>query len=208
MNKASPQPVFTIGHSLHSSERFFELLAMHNIGVLLDVRSSPFSRRAPQFGRPELVASSRQAGIRYSFGGLSLGGRPTEPAFYDNGRANYERMASAPAFRTGIRRIATAAKASRVALLCAEADPIECHRFLLIGRVLSKFVDVQHILASGQVEPHRRAEERMLAAVGLAQPGLFEGGSNALETAYSAQSARMAYTKPSAESDSLWSEAI
>jgi uncharacterized protein (DUF488 family) len=188
-------PVFTIGHSAHPPEHFAALLKRSGVDVVLDVRSSPFSTRAPQYNRFALKKWLAELGIVYSLGGEALGGRPRNPAFYVNGRADYLQMAQTEAFRRALRRVANAARSHRVALLCAEAEPIECHRFLLVGRALHQAgVEVQHILANGAVETQSAAEERMLKAVGLLQAGLFESVGSAVDRAYAIQSARVAYS--------------
>lgn len=188
-------PVFTIGHSAHPPAHFASLLQRHLVDWVLDVRSSPYSRRAPQYNRPTLKGWLDQAGIRYSFGGGPLGGRPADPAMYRARQADYERMAQTESFRNGLRRIASAARSYRVALLCAEADPIECHRFLLVGRALAQgSFDVRHILPNGELESQRAGEQRMLDAVGLRQPEFFEEAADVLAEAYYAQAGRVAFT--------------
>jgi hypothetical protein len=137
-------------------------------------------------------------GIGYSFAGRSLGGRPDNEALYVGAQVSYELIASTDTFLTGLRRIASAARSARIALLCAESDPIECHRFLLIGRALfSKWFDVQHILSDGALESQTRAEHRMLSANGLAQADAFSDTNDALALAYKRQARRFAFTKPS-----------
>lgn len=186
-------PVFTVGHSVHTDAAFLALIRRHDVTNVLDVRSSPYSRRAPQFNRQSLHQFLDSAGIKYSFGGRTLGGRPTDLAVYLAGQVSYERMAVAESFIASLRRVAVAARSSRVALLCSESDPIECHRFLLIGRALStRAVEVQHILSDGELESHGHAEERMISALGLQQGEIFDH-ADVLMSAYSAQAARCAY---------------
>lgn len=193
-------PVFTIGHSVHTRERFTTLLGKFGIDVVLDIRSSPYSGRSPQYNRSALKQWLLDLGVRYSFGGSALGGRPNGTSMYVNGRADYLRMAEAALFRQGLRRVAAAARSHRVALLCAEADPLECHRFLLVGRALHEAgLDVQHILPNGFEESHSVTEERLLRAVGLLQGGFFDDEGNALARAYVLQASRVAYTLSSAE---------
>jgi uncharacterized protein (DUF488 family) len=188
-------PIFTIGHSLHSEAKFIRLLRQQAITSVIDVRSSPFSRRAPQYSRPMLGGWLAQAGIDYKFAGVVLGGRPQNYDLYVAGRADYGRMAQMPEFLSGLRQLARFARRGCSALLCAEADPIECHRFLLVSRALSeKGMEVRHILPSGSVESQAEAEERLMYAVGLLQTGLFEGAVRSLSEAYSIQSCRVAYT--------------
>lgn len=191
--RADFSPIFTIGHSVHSETAFLELLHQHNVTNVLDIRSSPYSRHAPQFNRQSLQQFLNTSGIHYSFGGRSLGGRPTDLALYVAGQVSYERMAMAESFVASVRRVAVAARSSRVALLCSESDPIQCHRFLLVGRALSnRALDVQHIISDGRLESHGQAEERMISTLGLQQREIFDH-SDALTSAYRAQAARCAY---------------
>ena len=188
-------PIFTVGHSAHLREHFKALLVRFSINVVLDVRSSPYSRRYPQYNRNALKGWLLDIGIQYTFAGSALGGRPTSPSLYVNGKADYLQMAESTLFREGLRRVATAARSYRVVLMCAEADPLECHRFLLIGRALHEGgLDVQHILPSGGVERHAVTEDRLLRATGVLQRGFFDDGSDALARAYILQAARAAYS--------------
>jgi uncharacterized protein (DUF488 family) len=197
MDRSKYLPIFTIGHSLHAQGMFSSLLRQHHIDVLLDVRSSPFSRRSPQFNRQHLKTWLNGLGIRYSFGGRTLGGRPEDPSLYVRGQASYERMAAIDSFIASLRRIAIAARTTRVVLLCAEADPIECHRFLLVGRCLhARGFDLRHILSNGRLESHSQAEQRMMAVNGLQQADAFSEGGDSLATAYERQAARFAFVQP------------
>jgi uncharacterized protein (DUF488 family) len=191
------KPIYTIGHSLHSSDAFCNLVLRHDVDVVLDVRSSPYSSRAPQFNRTSLQSLLRDVGVRYSFGGKTLGGRPDDERLYFRGQVSYEMMAATDSFVSSLRRIARGAKSTVVALLCAEADPIECHRFLLVSRALHvRGLKVQHILPSGAIESHHESEERMLVATDLAQVDAFSNAQDALALAYQRQSARFAFVRP------------
>jgi uncharacterized protein (DUF488 family) len=146
--------LYTVGHSNHSEEKFFELLHQHGIEVLVDVRSQPFSRYNPQFNDGNLKRSLSEAGISYLFMGDALGGRPLGNEFLDEaGHALYHRMADSPEFLAGIERLARGATEYRVAIMCSEEDPAICHRHLLVTRVISgRGVDVLHIRGDGRVE--------------------------------------------------------
>jgi uncharacterized protein (DUF488 family) len=149
-----PSPViWTIGHSSHAFERFVELLRAEGIEFVVDVRSYPYSRIAPQFNREELDVALRGVGTRYLFFGEQLGGRPSKDEHYDeDGHARYDRIAELPAFKTAIQRLLCGCREHRVALLCSEGRPHECHRRLLVGRVLADHgVQLRHILPNGAV---------------------------------------------------------
>ncbi|MCC7054867.1 MAG: DUF488 domain-containing protein [Gemmatimonadaceae bacterium] len=192
--------IYSIGHSLHRIEHFTALLHRHSVDVVLDVRSSPYSRRAPQFNRQSLQQSLAAAGIKYSFGGLSLGGRPSDRAVYVGNQVDYELVAQTVSFINGVRRVGRAARHASIALLCAESDPLECHRFLLIGRALHVMgFDVQHILANGNLESHSAGEQRLLAAAGLEQIDVFSSVDDSFKLAYKRQAQRFAFAGPMPE---------
>ena len=167
--------VYTIGHSSHSVELFAELLGRHAIQVLVDVRSAPYSRYAPQFDYDLLPQSLNKAGLKYLFLGRELGGRPNKQEYYDaDGRVVYSRMTSDPAFLGGIERLERGMKEFRIALMCGEEDPAHCHRRLLVTRVLmERGHEVLHIRGDGRV----MADEDVAAESGKLlvneQPALF-----------------------------------
>ena len=142
--------LFTLGHSTHPVPRVIELLQQHGVTCACDVRSQPYSRRNPQFNREAFEKTLREAGITYVYLGKELGGRPEDPACYVDGRVDYERVARTALFEEGMRRLAEDAGKYRVALVCAEKDPADCHRALLVGReAQQRGWMVNHILADG-----------------------------------------------------------
>jgi uncharacterized protein (DUF488 family) len=145
--------IWTIGHSNHTLQRFTELLAAEGIDVVVDVRSYPYSRIAPHFNREQLDVAIRGAGRRYLFLGDELGGRPSQDEHYDDhGHACYALMAEQLAFQKAIQRLLSGCRERRVALLCSEGQPRDCHRRLLVGKVLAEHgVQLRHILPSGAV---------------------------------------------------------
>jgi uncharacterized protein (DUF488 family) len=144
--------VYTIGHSSHAATRFMELLRLHGIEVLVDTRSAPYSRFAPQFDREALQELA--AGVRYLYMGDVVGGRPRDEACYDaEGHVLYGRVARQDEFQEAIARIERGAAEFRLALLCSEEDPAHCHRRLLISRVLQgDGVEIAHIRGDGSVD--------------------------------------------------------
>jgi uncharacterized protein (DUF488 family) len=145
--------IWTIGHSNHTFDRFAELLQAHGVEFVVDVRSYPYSRIALHFNRDELDAALRRKGVGYLFLGSQLGGRPSREEHYDgDGHARYDRMAKEPMFQTAVRRVLRGCCEHRLALLCSEGLPDECHRRLLVGKVLTdRGVQLRHILPSGDV---------------------------------------------------------
>jgi uncharacterized protein (DUF488 family) len=155
-----PLAIWTVGHSNHEPERFAELVGGERIEVLVDVRSYPYSRFAPHFNREELATSVGRRGIRYVFMGDELGGRPNRDEHYDaEGHALYGPMSQEPGFRTAIDRLLAGARAQRLALVCSEGDQGDCHRRLLVGRVLAECgAELRHILPTGDVTVERSVE--------------------------------------------------
>ena len=155
--------VFTIGHSNHPIEKFIELLRLHRIDALADVRSAPASRFNPQFNKKPLAESLKQAGIAYVFLGRELGARSEDPTTYENGRVQYRNLAATPLFRSGIERVEHGVRKMRISLMCAEKDPLDCHRTLLVSRALERHhVAVTHILADAALETQHDAMRRLL----------------------------------------------
>lgn len=144
---ASALTVYTVGHSNQPQERFIALLQRHGIQVLVDVRSAPYSRYVPHFNRPDLQEGAQRAGLRYLYLGEELGGRPPTDDYYDaEGHVLYGRVAVAPFFLRGLERLKDAGGRERTAIMCSEEDPTNCHRHLLIARVLDgQGVRVLHI---------------------------------------------------------------
>ncbi len=194
---SDPYEVLTIGHSAHSGERFVALLRSAGVTAVADVRSSPYSRHTPQFNRDDLSKELRLNGISYVFLGKELGGRPRERRFYCDGVANYEKMARATDFCEGLDRIVEGAKKHRIALMCSERDPLDCHRCLLVGRALvQRGVRVSHILENGNVLHQAAVEDRLLTLSGRGAEDLFAPRSERLATAYRERAKKVAFAEP------------
>jgi uncharacterized protein (DUF488 family) len=186
--------IYTIGHSNHSIGTFIDHLRHHEIATLADVRSSPRSRFAPHFNQVSLRHTLEQAGISYVFLGRELGARSDNPACYQNGKASYDLIARDQRFRQGLERLRAAAAIQRVCLMCAEMDPLECHRTMLVGiRLRSPELSLTHILADGSLETHEQSESRLLARHRLDQPELFRTEIERLAEAYQIQCDAIAY---------------
>jgi uncharacterized protein (DUF488 family) len=187
-------PVFTLGHSNHAIDHFLALLRTAGIEAVADVRSTPFSRFNPQYNRQRLEASLRAEGVEYLFLGEELGARSEDPACYEGGRVSYAKLAQTERFKRGLRRVIEESQSKRVALMCAEREPLDCHRTILVTRELERAeVPVIHILADGSAEPHRHAMERLVASLGLEGPDLFAEPERLFEAAYGAQGHKIAY---------------
>ncbi|MBE9005766.1 DUF488 domain-containing protein [Fortiea sp. LEGE XX443] len=166
--------LFTIGHSNHSIEAFVELLQKHDVTALADVRSHPYSRYLPHFNRSTLKGSLSSAKIHYEFLGRELGARPENSECYVDGKAVYEKIAVTELFHQGIQRVIKGIKRYKVALMCAEKDPIVCHRAILVCQHLrgEDNLEINHIKNNGDLESHHQLEERLLTKYGFKQLAL------------------------------------
>lgn len=167
--------IYTVGHSNHSLEHFLGLLDSAGIEAVVDVRSFPFSRYAPQFNREGLSAALALSGVKYVFMGAELGGRPDGDEFYDeDDHVLYGHVAESDFFREGIDRIEEGLGRYRIALMCSEEDPTGCHRHLLVTRVLAeRGVEVVHL--RGDARTQSEQELRGRAGSAHEQIGLFDG---------------------------------
>ncbi len=155
--------VLTIGHSTHPLEMFAGLLDRHGVTALADVRAVPYSRFNPQFNRENLAAGLGPYEIKYVFLGSQLGGRSEDPSLYDNGRISYERLSATRSFQKGLDRVVRGARDHRIALMCAEKEPLECHRCLLIAPALEeRGVVVTHMRPDGDLELHNDTMHQLL----------------------------------------------
>jgi uncharacterized protein (DUF488 family) len=163
--------LFSIGHSNFSAERFSAMLQSAGVNMILDVRSTPHSRFCPWFSQKPLAANLSDAGIGYATMGDVLGGRPRNDKLYRDGVADYEAMAIAPDYVSGLDRLIEAAAQSRACLMCAEREPLDCHRCLLVARSLAeRGVAIGHILHDGSIEAHAATEHRLLTLDEKADP--------------------------------------
>ena len=156
--------IFTIGHSNLGLPDFLRILEQHGVRILCDVRSRPGSYRHPQFNREALEECVRAAGVRYDYCGEILGGRPEDPrAYFQDGRVNYEQRRKGRDFQAEIERVLRLGEAANIAVMCAEEDPLQCHRFLMIcPALIESGATPQHIRRGGELESQRDAEDRLL----------------------------------------------
>jgi uncharacterized protein (DUF488 family) len=168
--------ILTIGHSNHPIERFLALVQGAGVNALADVRSFPVSRYAPQFNKDALAKSLEEKTIAYLYLGKELGGRTHErPSTPENRRAGLDRVVAESALH-------------RIALMCAESDPLDCHRLMLARELVERGVAVGHILGSGEIASQGATEDRLLVREGLAGDDLFSREAR-LRDAYGARHA-------------------
>lgn len=173
---ANSSMLFTIGHSNCDLGDFIATLSSHGIQMLGDVRSRPVSYRFPQFNRDPLEAGLASVRIQYDFLGASLGGRPSDPRVYlENGLVDYAARRQSPDFSAGIDRVLEISRSRNLVLMCAEEDPLQCHRFLMLcPAFLDRGVTPLHLRKGGALESQQDAEDRLLALHDLTA---FDSGS-------------------------------
>ncbi|MFN0037349.1 MAG: DUF488 family protein [Saprospiraceae bacterium] len=184
--------IYTIGHSTHPAEYFVEMLRAHGIDCVVDVRSTPASKYNPQYNQRPLSAYLQQHAVRYLHLPAEFGARHTDPEVQDEtGRVDFDKVRRSEAFREGVRRLETGLERGfRIALMCSEAEPLDCHRFGMISVHLARMgYAVQHILKDKSLMTNEELENRMLEKYQkkLPKPSLFEpdvSEKQQLEAAY------------------------
>ena len=154
----TPQPtIYTIGHGTDTFDEFVRRITPHGVTTIVDVRSHPTSRHAPEFAKQELESAAASVGIGYRWLGSSLGGRPDDDTLYDDsGIPEWVRIRSTARFGGGFAELVGLSKTSIVAIMCAELDPRRCHRTLLIGpELMASGITVVDILGDGSAAPHQ-----------------------------------------------------
>jgi uncharacterized protein (DUF488 family) len=186
--------VFTVGHSNHPISKFLDLLRRHAVTTVADVRSAPYSQFAPQFSQVPLRRTLQAVGIKYAFLGRELGARSADPACYENGRVQYDRLAQTDLFEVGIARLVNGSDSENIAILCTEKDPLDCHRSLLVARALiGRGLAVEHICADGSLESYEDSMLRLLEKTGQPPPDFFTTDDERINRALRDQEARIAY---------------
>lgn len=174
--------IYTIGYSNHTFDDFLNLLKKYGITAIVDVRSSPYSQRNPDFSKEILKKKLLKEGIHYIFMGPELGARRTETNVYTNSVVDFEKVRKSDRFLTGISRVIDGVeKGHIIAIMCSEKNPIECHRTVLVARHLSLAnYNIDHILADGAIINQSQIDEELLNKYfeNYNQISLFGGADN------------------------------
>lgn len=199
--------VFTIGYGNRSFEQFRSLLRECSISAIADVRSYPFSKSNPEFTLDSLRESLKRDGISYVFMGQQLGARTKESHCYLGGKVQYDLLASLPSFQVGLDRIESGRLRHSICLLCAEIDPLQCHRCILVARHLAgRGIPVRHIIEGGTIENHQETIDRLLRTLRAEDAWKSSTYEARIEMAYRIQGDRIAFrmqTEPPAQF-ALW----
>ena len=182
--------LYTIGHSNHHFDKFAGLLRDHGIELLVDVRSTPYSRYSPHFNKDSFITFLPKHNIEYVYSGKHLGGRPTDPSCYKNKRlpkegadylheVDYPQVMLRPWFVKGIQRLVELTEHNTVAVMCSEEDPANCHRHHLIAQyLLAEYpeIDIQHIRGDGTVYGARSILKSVVDSPAAHQLIMFKDG--------------------------------
>ena len=189
--------VFTIGHSTHQTEKFIALLLKYSVDAVADVRSHPYSKYNPQFNQDILKKDLANNGVDYVFLGAELGARSEDPCCYVDNKVSYEKLAATALFQQGLDRIVKGLQTHTLALMCAEKDPVGCHRTILVARHLAGLeLDVQHILADGSLESHDEAMNRLVAILKISPTSDMFDPTSPTDRGYQLQERKIAYQLP------------
>lgn len=165
-------PLYTIGYGAREIPDFIGVLQVNNVAFLIDVRSKPYSRYKPDFSKQSLEGHLQAANIRYVYMGDTLGGMPDDPDCYDeSGKVAYEKVAQKGFYQEGIGRLRDAWQQQlRVAIMCSEGKPENCHRTKLISKtLLAQNIPVVHIDENDQLI----TQEDVMLRLNKGQPSLF-----------------------------------
>jgi uncharacterized protein (DUF488 family) len=184
--------IYTIGYSAFDIDAFVCTLNRYNITAISDVRSSPYSKFKPEYNREFLSKKLKENGIQYVFLGDTLGARFNDKTVYINGIVNFDLASKLDSFKTGVQRLVEGSKKYTIGLLCAEKDPIECHRSILIAKNISNIFNVLHIHPDSSIESQQQLENRLEKRFGFDQAVLF---GDTLKMAYDKQASKIAYAE-------------
>ena len=176
MNKPT---IYTIGHSTHQLDFFLELIKTVEINCIVDVRSIPASTYNPQYNQNSLKNFLKNNHITYLHFAEEFGAKQTDDDLLDNeGKLDFEKVRKTRLFHYGLERIWQGIdKGFRIALMCSESEPLDCHRFSMVSIGLENDgFEVKHILKDKSVKTNLELEKELLKkyAKKIPQSNLFE----------------------------------
>jgi uncharacterized protein (DUF488 family) len=187
--------VYTIGHSNRQLEDFLSILLERKVTAVADVRSQPYSRANPQFNRESLAKSLARHEVAYVFLGEELGARTNDPACYVGDRVQYEMLARTKLFQSGLDRVEKGVLKHEVALMCAEKEPLVCHRSILVARhLVQRGLQIRHIIDGTLVEDHDSSIERLLSMLQIDNAHMFKR-DDLVDLAYEWQGSKIAFAR-------------
>lgn len=191
------QKVFTIGHSTHDIDDFIELLKKHEVNCLIDVRSQPYSRIAPQFNKEKLISDLKSYKILYAHFEKEFGARHTSHALLDaDNKVDFDKVRGSAEFQQGVERLKKALDLGyTIALMCSEANPFDCHRFSMISyQLIRENLEVSHILREGNLKENSDLEKELLEKYKKNLDPLFDTEEQQIEKAYQLRGKDVAFS--------------
>lgn len=145
--------IFSIGHSNHLFSSFLELLQANNIKLLVDVRTSPYSKYSPHFNKKPLEKALEEAKIDYVYLGNKIGGKPRDKKFYHEDKLVYHLLEKDEKYQEGLKELIKLIEGNHVVIMCSEENPYHCHRHHLISQsLLKKGFNITHLRGDGNLE--------------------------------------------------------
>jgi uncharacterized protein (DUF488 family) len=188
--------IHTIGHSNRTLQGFLDLLLEHGLTAVADVRSRPYSRLNPHFNRESLAEFLAKHKIAYVFLGEELGGRPHNAFCYVDGKVQYDRLAQTKLFEQGLNRLKNGVLRYQLALMCAEKEPLACHRTILVARhLVLRGYQIKHVIDPSLAEDHEASIERLLVELRIDSSHMFNTRDELVELAYQRQAAKIAFSR-------------
>lgn len=191
--------IYTIGYASYSFLDFVMVLKRYGINAVADVRTTPYSHFKPEFNKDIIAPRLKADGIYYVPLGKECGARPDNKSCYVNNQVKFDILGSTDLFRRGLQRLKKGAERCTIGIMCAEQDPIQCHRYILVAHELSKMypeLEVFNILQDGRCEDQQETELRLLQTWHLDKeeiPGLGMSFSERLQEAYARQGEKISY---------------
>lgn len=194
-NQIKKKKLFTIGYSSFEIDDFISVLKLNAVDAVADVRSVPYSKYRPEYNYEKLQNKLQRNGIKYVFLGDLCGARINDPECYVDGKVDFSILAMHPKFKEGRERIIKGLDKYNIALLCAEKDPLSCHRMILICRNLrDQKIEISHIIDRDNTISNDECEERLLRLFKLYQPDIFMSCEERIMEAYNLQGKKIAYS--------------
>ena len=189
--------IYTIGHSNYEANQFITILHSYSIDTVVDIRSAPYSKYCPQFNKKTIDQVLNNSGVKYLFLGKELGARPDSSECYEYNRVKFDMLKKTELFKQGIEKLKDSANKCTVALMCSEKEPINCHRAILISRVLKEEgVKVRHILDENETVSQDDIEKQLQEKFKL-EPLLFDKADaeqGRVDEAYRKQEEKITYS--------------
>lgn len=157
--------IYTIGHSVYDPKDFINLLRKFDINCIVDVRSTPYSKFNPTFNLENIKRMLIEAGIYYISMGKELGARRDDKSLYHkSGYLDFEKVRKDKLFHQGIDRVKDGiSRDYKIALMCTEKDPFDCHRCILVAKEFyDQGYEVKNILPNGDILTQEQIEEKLI----------------------------------------------